>query len=283
MGTLIAWVLVRDHFFGKRAARGDHRHPVRAADDRRRPGAAVAVRPDEPDRRQRRQHAAGGVPRARVRDRCRSSCAPCSRCSKSSTSRPRRPRPRSAPAGSRPSAGSSCRASRRRSVPARRCRSPGRSASTARSCCSRATSPMRTEVTSVRILTYIENGNLAAAAAVATDAAADRARRHRARRRRPAQDRPPWLTTLSTSRRADAIAAGQASRTRRRPVAGPVRYLFRVHRRRLPVPAGRLAGVARRQEHVRRRARPRCADVLDDPARDQRAEAHRRTWRSSPW
>lgn len=28
--------------------------------------------------------------------------------------------------------------------------------------------PMRTEVTSVRILSYIENGNLAAAAAVAT-------------------------------------------------------------------------------------------------------------------
>ena len=40
MGTLIAWVLVRDRFLGQAVARRPHRHPVRAADDRRRPGAA---------------------------------------------------------------------------------------------------------------------------------------------------------------------------------------------------------------------------------------------------
>ena len=62
------------------------------------------------------------------------------------------------PAGARP----------RRSRPAPRCRSRAASASTARSCCCRATCPIRTEVASVRILTYIENGDPASAAAVAT-------------------------------------------------------------------------------------------------------------------
>ena len=44
MGTVIAWVLVRDRFRGKARPRRRHRHPVRAADDRRRPGAALALR-----------------------------------------------------------------------------------------------------------------------------------------------------------------------------------------------------------------------------------------------
>ena len=48
MGTLIAWVLVRDWFPGKRRRRHADRPAVRAADDRRRPGAAVAVRDEEP-------------------------------------------------------------------------------------------------------------------------------------------------------------------------------------------------------------------------------------------
>src|SRR5689334_6491439 len=43
------------------------RSPVRLADDRRRPRAAVAVRPQQPDWRRRGQHAEGRVPRARVR------------------------------------------------------------------------------------------------------------------------------------------------------------------------------------------------------------------------
>ena len=44
MGTIIAWVLVRDRFPGKAHPRPGHRHPVRDADDRRRPGAALALR-----------------------------------------------------------------------------------------------------------------------------------------------------------------------------------------------------------------------------------------------
>ncbi len=47
--------------------------------------------------------------------------------------------------------------------------------------------PMRTEVTSVRILTYIENGDPSAAAAVGDDPAVRRARRHRRPRHRPAR------------------------------------------------------------------------------------------------
>ncbi len=44
VGTIIAWVLVRDRFWGKSHPQRDHRHPVRPADDRRRAGAAVPVR-----------------------------------------------------------------------------------------------------------------------------------------------------------------------------------------------------------------------------------------------
>ena len=44
MGTLVAWVLVRDEFPGKRVRQRAHRPAVRAADDRRRPDAARAVR-----------------------------------------------------------------------------------------------------------------------------------------------------------------------------------------------------------------------------------------------
>ena len=109
MGTLIAWVLVRDRFWGKRAARRRHRHPVRAAHDRRRPGAAVAC-----TARRARSASTSPTPATRCSSpwpssRCRSSCAPCSRCSRSSSATSRRRRPRSAPAGSRRSAGSSCR------------------------------------------------------------------------------------------------------------------------------------------------------------------------------
>ena len=50
MGTLIAWVLVRDDFRGKSARQRADRPAVRAADDRRRPHAARALRPERPDR-----------------------------------------------------------------------------------------------------------------------------------------------------------------------------------------------------------------------------------------
>ena len=98
MGTLIAWVLVRDHFPGKRRPRGRHRHPVRAADDRRRPGAARrSTGRSSPLGVNVANTRDGGLPRARCSSRCRSSCARCSRCSRSSTATSRRRPPRSAP------------------------------------------------------------------------------------------------------------------------------------------------------------------------------------------
>jgi accessory colonization factor AcfC len=48
MGTLIAWVLVRDSFPGQARRRDADRPAVRAADDRRRPGPARPVRAGQP-------------------------------------------------------------------------------------------------------------------------------------------------------------------------------------------------------------------------------------------
>ncbi len=50
MGTVIAWVLVRDRFPGKQIAQRDHRRAVRDADHRGRAGAARALRPQQPAR-----------------------------------------------------------------------------------------------------------------------------------------------------------------------------------------------------------------------------------------
>ena len=47
-GTLIAWVLVRDEFRGQARRQRADRPAVRAADDRRRPHAARALRADSP-------------------------------------------------------------------------------------------------------------------------------------------------------------------------------------------------------------------------------------------
>ena len=51
MGTIIAWVLVRDSFPGKAVLNVDHRRAVRPADDRRGPGPAVSLRAEQPARR----------------------------------------------------------------------------------------------------------------------------------------------------------------------------------------------------------------------------------------
>ena len=81
MGTLIAWVLVRDGFPGKRIARGRHRPAVRAAHHRGRPGAAGAVRAAEPaGRRTSPTPRTGGVPRAAVRHPAVRGPHRCSRC-----------------------------------------------------------------------------------------------------------------------------------------------------------------------------------------------------------
>ena len=108
MGTLIAWVLVRDRFWGKRVLDVVIDIPFALPTIVAGLVLLVALRPAQPARRQRRQHPQRGVPRARVRDAAvrRAHGAAGARGARAPTSR--RPRPRSAPAGSRPSAGSSC-------------------------------------------------------------------------------------------------------------------------------------------------------------------------------
>ena len=160
MGTLIAWVLVARPLLRQARPRGAHRHPVRAADDRRRPGAAVALRAGQPARHRHRQHPARGLPRLPLRHAAVRRAHGAAGARRARPRGRRRPPRRSARAGSPPSAGSSCPASPRPSPPAPRCPSPAASASTARWCCSRATCPIETEVTSVRILSSIENDNL---------------------------------------------------------------------------------------------------------------------------
>ena len=61
IGTLIAWVLVRDEFRGKNRQLAD-RPAVRAADDRRGPHAAGAVRAAQPGRHRHRLHQGRGDP-----------------------------------------------------------------------------------------------------------------------------------------------------------------------------------------------------------------------------
>ncbi len=97
MGTLVAWVLVRDEFPGQALRQLADRPAVRAADDRRRADAARAVRAAT-------ARSASTSPTRGARScsrccssRCRSSCARCSRCCSSSTRRSRRRRHRSAP------------------------------------------------------------------------------------------------------------------------------------------------------------------------------------------
>ena len=67
-GTLIAWVLVRDQLPRQARRQRADRPAVRAADDRRRPHAARALRAEQPDRHQRRVDAVGGAAGAAVRD-----------------------------------------------------------------------------------------------------------------------------------------------------------------------------------------------------------------------
>ena len=241
MGTVIAWVLVRDRFWGKARAQRRHRHPVRAADDRRRPGAAVALRAEEPARRRRRR-TPGWRSSSRSRSsRCRSWCGPCSRCSRRSRPTSRRPPRRSAPAGSPRSAASSCRPWCRRSPPARRCPSPAASASTARWCCSAATcrtaprSPRSACSATSRAATPPAPRRVATVMLVVALARDRRPRRH------PEKGGPPWLAQR-------AVGDGPP------PSAGCCALLVD----RLPVPAGRLADLAGRQEHLRRRAARAC-------------------------
>ena len=112
--------------------RRHHRHPVRAPDDRRRPGAARPLRSRQPARGRRGEQDPGRVAGAGVRDPAvrgpHGAAGPGGAGARRRGGRclPRRQ------AASPSSAGSSCPAWCRRSRPERPCRSLGRSPSTAR-------------------------------------------------------------------------------------------------------------------------------------------------------
>ena len=101
-GLLVAWVLVRYQFPGKRVRRRAGRPAVRAADGRRGHRADGALSPSNgwigavprAARDQGRVHAARRRRRADRSSGCRSSCARCSRCSRICDARSRRPRRR---------------------------------------------------------------------------------------------------------------------------------------------------------------------------------------------
>ncbi len=138
MGTVIAWVLVRDDF----PARGSSTHssisPSRCRPSSQ-PGAAVPLRPNSPiDIQINATKPALVVALAFVT--LPFVVRQVQRCSSRSTARSRRPRRRSVRPTGPSGGGSSCRRSRRRSSPAPDWPSPARSGSSARSSSSAATS-----------------------------------------------------------------------------------------------------------------------------------------------
>ena len=110
MGTLIAWVLVRDRFRGKRVLEFVIDIPFALPTIVAGLVLLASTAPTARSASTCSAPAAAIVSRC-CSSRCRSSSAPCSRCSRRWTPSPNRPRPPSAPARGRPSGGSSCRCS----------------------------------------------------------------------------------------------------------------------------------------------------------------------------
>ena len=99
MGTLIAWVLVRDRFFGKRILEVLIDIPFALPTIVAGPGAALALRPQQPAGDRRRQQAPRSVPGVPVRDTALRRANRASRYWPNSTAMPRKRLRRSVPAG----------------------------------------------------------------------------------------------------------------------------------------------------------------------------------------
>ena len=229
MGTLVAWVLVRDEFPRQAVRQRADRPAVRAADDRRRADPDRAVRPGQPGRHPPRLHARRGDRRAAVRD------AAVRRALGAAGADRARPRGRGGGGlarrleRARRSGGSSCPRCGRRSSRARRSRSPARSARSARSLLIAG----KVQIASIVIFADIESDAPQAAAALSVvliAAGADRAVRPApARRPRCALAAAPscrcGASRCSTCRAAAAAARRGVlpdlrARLRRRPGAG---------------------------------------------------------------
>ena len=159
MGTIIAWILVRDSFPGRRFVDSIIDLPFALPDDRRRPGAARALRPERADADRHRLLAHGDRRLAALRD------AAVRRADRAAG--PDRARPRDGGGGRvagrrarrRSSAESSSRSCCPRSSRASRSPTRGRSASSAPSCSISGNLPFETEVASVYIFGRIESGD----------------------------------------------------------------------------------------------------------------------------
>ena len=166
-GTALAWTLVRDEFPGQAVRERADRPAVRAADDRRRPDAARALRAEQRRARQRRVHALGRADGAPLRD------AAVRRAHGAAGADRARPRDgggggvaRREPAA-RSSGASSSRTCCRRSSRASRSRSRARSASSARSILIAGNLPFKTEVASLYVFQRLNSGDTTGAAALA--------------------------------------------------------------------------------------------------------------------
>ena len=197
MGTIIAWVLVRDRFPGKGLI--DLVIDIPFAMPTIVAGLVLLslYGPESPIGVEVNSTRMGGAARDRVRD---PAVRGPDRAAGARGARDRRRGRRGvarAPLEPRRSAGSSCPRWCRRSSPGRRCRSRGRSASTARWCCSAATCPNRPRSSRCGVLS-------ASRAATAVrgrgrdDHAPGGAAGDRALRRDPGTVGAPWLAPSST-------------------------------------------------------------------------------------
>ena len=199
-----------------------HRPAVRAADDRRRPDAAGALRAQEPVRHRPRVHPGRHRGRAAVRDPAVRRALGAAACCSSWTATWRRPPRRSAPTAAPSSAGSSCRTCCRPSSPARAlafARAIGEFGSVVLIA---GNIPYKTEVASVYIFGQIETDDPGGAAAVSVvllrrlAAAADRLRPRcasacRGTRQTHDRDHRPGHDAAQAERRSPGpVAAGRA-------------------------------------------------------------------------
>ena len=194
MGTLIAWVLVRDTFPGKRLI--DTLIDLPFALPTIVAGLVLLslYGPHSPARRQPGLRQDGRAGRPALRHAAVRRAHGAARAASSSTRRWRRPRRRSAPAGARSSAGSCCPTSCRRSPPGPRCRSPAPSASSASTVLISGNIPFKTQVAAVHIFSQIESDNTTGAAAVSTSCCSSPSSCSSSLDVAPALGGAPWLS-----------------------------------------------------------------------------------------
>ena len=285
MGTLIAWVLVRDQFFGKRALEVLIDIPFALPTIVAGLVLLSLYGPNSPVGIDIANTPLGGVPGLPVRD-------PPLRGAHGAAGAGRA-RPRGGGGGRARSGASRFTTFRRIILPSL---TPAIAAGAALSFARGVSEygslvllsgnlPFKTEVTSVRILSSIENDNPAGAAAVATILLAISLAVIVAARPPAAAAGPPWLTSFHDLAGAAAPVAPTVG-PRHPPVPG-CRTLLRARRHRLPVPARGLAGLASWPTNTSPTASTTICGAARGPRHGPRLQAHgdrrgHRRWSSTP-